>query len=164
VERYAVISPGVSVSQAYKKPPPQLLAAAAERLMRAGIGVLVTHGPGELQDAENVAAQAGHGVVIAPPTSLPLLFHLIRNAALFVGGDTGPLHIACAFGTPVLGLYGPTDPAVNAPWNAPSETVFPRDRTYTGIKKIDRAGSGFDGMTATMVVDSLERLLNRLPG
>lgn len=159
VGRYAVISPGVSLSQAYKKPPPELLAAAATRLRRSGIGVLVTHGPGEIRDAENVAALASGAAVVAPPTSLPLLFHLIRNACAFVGGDTGPLHIACAVGTPVLGLYGPTDPAVNAPWNVPNETVFPRDRTYTGIKKIDRAAGGFDGMTGTMVMDALDRLL-----
>jgi ADP-heptose:LPS heptosyltransferase len=164
VDRYVVISPGVSVSQAYKKPPPELLAAAAQRLQGSGIGVLVTHGPGEIGDAKNVAALAGGAATVAPPTSLPLLFHLIRNATAFIGGDTGPLHAACALGTPVLGLYGPTDPAVNAPWNVPCETVFPGDRTYTGIKKIDRAGGGFDGMTTTMVIDGLERLLARLPG
>lgn len=156
---YAVVSPGVSAGQAYKKPPPELLAAAARRLRRSGIGVLVTHGPGELADAEQVATLAGGDAAVAPATTLPLLAHLIRNGSLFIGGDTGPLHMACAVGTPVLGLYGPTDPQVNAPWNVPHVTVYPRDRTYTGIKKIDRAGGGFTGLTAKMVLDGLERLL-----
>ena len=162
LERYAVISPGVSARQAYKKPPPEMLAAAARRLRQSGIGVLVTHGPGEIRDAEKVAALSGGTAVVAPPTSLPLLFHLIRNAIAFIGGDTGPLHIACAVGTPVLGIYGPTDPEVNAPWNVPSETVFPRDRTYTGVKRIDRAGGGFVGLTEATVLDGLERLLTGL--
>ncbi len=159
LQRYAVISPGVSAGQAYKKPPPELLAAAAGRLRQSGIGALLTHGPGEMADAEKVAALACGAAVVAPPTSLPLLFHLIRNACVFIGGDTGPLHVACAVGTPVLGLYGPTDPAVNAPWNVPHETVFPRDRTYTGIKRVDRGAGGFRGLTEAMVVEGLQRLL-----
>jgi len=162
--RYAVISPGVSASQAYKKPPPEFLAAAAERLARSGIRSLVTHGPGERPDAERVAALSDGTAVVSPSTSLSLLFHLIRNAGLFIGGDTGPLHAACAVGTPVLALYGPTDPAVNAPWNVLHETAYPQGRTYTGIKKIDRAGGGFTGLTAAMVVDSLERLLAKMGG
>ena len=162
VERYAVINPGVSAGQSYKKPPPELLAAAAKRLQESAIGALVTHGPGEIRDAEQVEALSGGAGKVAPPTSLPLLFHLIRNSLIFIGGDTGPLHVACAVGTPVLGIYGPTDPAVNAPWNVPCETVFPMGRTYTGIKKIDRKSGGFHGLTATMVVEGLERLLAAL--
>ncbi len=159
VDRYAVINPGVSVGQNYKKPPPDLLAAAAKRLRESAIGVLVTYGPGEIRDAEQVVALSGGAGTVAPPTSLPLLFHLIRNSLIFIGGDTGPLHIACAVGTPVLGIYGPTDPSVNTPWNVPHETVFPSGRTYTGIKKIDREAGGFHGLTGTMVVERLERLL-----
>ena len=48
--------------------------------------------------------------------SLPQFVALARRARLFVGGDTGPLHIAAAAGTPIVGIYGPTDPARNGPF------------------------------------------------
>jgi ADP-heptose:LPS heptosyltransferase len=43
---------------------------------------------------------------------------LVRRARLFVGGDTGPLHLAAAVGTPIVGIFGPTDPARNGPFAA----------------------------------------------
>ena len=48
---------------------------------------------------------------------------LLRAAALVVSGDTGPLHLAAALGTPVVGLYGPSDPARNGPWSPADEVV-----------------------------------------
>ena len=53
---------------------------------------------------------------MAPPTNLRELARLLRNAQLVIGGDTGPLHLAAALGTPVIGLYGPTNPARNGPY------------------------------------------------
>ena len=43
---------------------------------------------------------------------------LARRARLFIGGDTGPLHLAAAVGTPIVGIYGPTDPVRNGPFAA----------------------------------------------
>ena len=48
--------------------------------------------------------------------SIAELIALVRRVALFVGGDTGPLHLACALGRPVVGIYGPTDPGRNGPF------------------------------------------------
>ena len=42
---------------------------------------------------------------------------LARRAKLFLGGDTGPLHLAAAVGTPLVAIHGPTDPARNGPFN-----------------------------------------------
>lgn len=50
------------------------------------------------------------------PTTLVQFIALARRARLFVGGDTGPLHLAAAVGTPLVGIYGPTDPARNGPF------------------------------------------------
>ena len=44
------------------------------------------------------------------------LIALTRRISLMVAGDTGPLHLACALGRPVVGIYGPTDPARNGPF------------------------------------------------
>ena len=61
---------------------------------------------------------ASDGAAIeAPATSIADLFAINRAASLFVSGDTGPLHIGAAVGTPIVGIYGPTDPARNGPWD-----------------------------------------------
>ena len=156
---FAVIAPGASARQAYKKPPSILLAAAAGRLAAAGITGLVVYGPGEEDDARRVVEQAGEGAVLAPPTDLATLAALVERARLFVGGDSGPLHLACALGCPVVGIYGPTDPRVNQPWGVPYRVVHPPRRGYTGIKRIDRASGGFDGLEPAPVTAAVQELL-----
>jgi ADP-heptose:LPS heptosyltransferase len=157
-ERYAIIAPGVSRRQAYKKPPTGLLAEAARRLAAARIDPLVVFGPGEEEDARAVVEAAGGCARLAPPTSLPLLLALLADARLFVGGDTGPMHMACAVGCPVVALYGPTDPQVNAPWGVPHAALSPPNRVYTGIKREDRT-RGFEGLSEETVGNAVERLL-----
>ena len=77
---------------------------------RIGHAALVVWGPGERNLAEQVDAE------LAPPTNLRELASLLSSARIAIGGDTGPLHLAAALGTPVVGLYGPTDPARNGPY------------------------------------------------
>jgi hypothetical protein len=59
----------------------------------------------------------------------------------------------------VVGIYGPTDPEVNSPWGVPFETVFPRGRRYTGIKRLDREAGGFDGIRPGAVEEAISRIL-----
>lgn len=75
-----------------------------------GERALVVWGPGERELAESV------GVRMAPPTTLRELAWILREARLVIGSDTGPLHLADALGTKVIGLYGPTDPRRNGPY------------------------------------------------
>ena len=74
-----------------------------------GISSLITYGPGELELAENVRRSSVSGK--AQPVNLPLksFYALARDARVYVGGDTGPTHIAVAAGTPIVGLFGPTE-------------------------------------------------------
>jgi heptosyltransferase-1 len=137
----------------------ELLTAAAETLAEHGVPALVIWGPGERAEAERAVASTGDLAILAPATSLGVLAALLRRASLFVGGDSGPLHLACAVGCPVLGLYGPTDPTVNAPWGGAHEALYPRDRDYTGVKRIDRAAGGFEGLAPQAVRDAVGRLL-----
>jgi lipopolysaccharide heptosyltransferase I len=83
----------------------------------------VTYGPGEESLAQSVASasQSGSARVIA--STLKQFVALARRASLFVGGDTGPLHIAAACRTPIVGLYGPTSPERNGPFDARDVTV-----------------------------------------
>jgi heptosyltransferase-1 len=75
-----------------------------------GEEVVVAWGPGERELAEEIEAP------LAPPTNLRELAELLRSARLVIGGDTGPLHLAAALGTPVIGLYGPTSSRRNGPY------------------------------------------------
>jgi heptosyltransferase-1 len=70
-----------------------------------------------------VVARSGGSAIVAPPTSIADLFALCRAASLMISGDTGPLHIGAASGTPLVGLFGPTDPGRNGPWSPSDENV-----------------------------------------
>lgn len=100
-----------------------------ELAKRIGPRALVVWGPGERELAEATGAR------IAPPTSLRELAGILRKAALVIGGDTGPLHLADALGTRVVGLYGPTDPSRNGPYHQPGR-VIDRFRTTKSMESI----------------------------
>lgn len=159
---YAVLGPGASRRQAYKRPPAELFGAAARALDAESIAPIVVPGPGEVDDARRVVEAGGGRMAMAPATSILELAALLAGARLFVGGDTGPLHLACGVGCPVAGLYGPTDPLVNAPWRVPSVALSPSGRAYTGVKAIDRAAGGFAGLTPDAVEAGVRALLGRL--
>ncbi len=100
-----------------------------ELAKRLGSRALVVWGPGERELAETIGAR------IAPPTSLRELAGILREAELVVGGDTGPLHLADALGTRVVGLYGPTDPSRNGPYHQPGR-IIDRFRTTKSMESI----------------------------
>jgi len=159
VGAYAVLNPGASRRQAYKKPPAPLFAGAARTLAEHGFAPIVVSGPGEDEDAERVIAAAKGLARRAPTTTIKTLASLLSGARLFVGGDSGPLHLACGVGCPVVGLYGPTDPLVNTPWGVPFVALTRPGSGHTGIKATDRAREGFDGLTAGAVGEAIGTIL-----
>jgi ADP-heptose:LPS heptosyltransferase len=74
-----------------------------------GIHSLITYGPGELELAEAVRQSSVSGHAQPVGLSLKGYYALARQARVYVGGDTGPMHIAVAAGTPIVGLFGPTE-------------------------------------------------------
>jgi heptosyltransferase-1 len=98
-----------------KRWPVERYAAVAQGLIERGCRVLVNAGPGEEPLAEAIAKDTG-GVATVLTCSLEQLIALTRRIALAIAGDTGPLHLACALGRPVVGIYGPTDPSRNGPF------------------------------------------------
>jgi lipopolysaccharide heptosyltransferase I len=84
--------------------------ALADQLWtRFGLHSLVTYGPGEAGLAEQVLSASTAGKARAVSLSLKSFFALAKNAQIYVGGDTGPTHMALAARTPVVGLFGPTE-------------------------------------------------------
>jgi heptosyltransferase I len=98
------------------------------RLLHAATGVptRVAAAPGEEDIAAAAVAAAGAAAELAPAPDLPALASLLRRAALVLGGDSGPLHLAHALGTPVLMVMGPTDPARTGPYGAPERALWRR--------------------------------------
>src|SRR4029434_430915 len=64
--------------------------------------------------------EAGLRILSCGEFSLAELRALLDRAAVFVGGDSGPLHVAATTGVAIVGLYGPTLPARSAPWRDPA--------------------------------------------
>lgn len=119
-----VLHPGTSAFGAFKRWDPQHFAALAEHLAtRHEARVLVTGGPGEEDLVAGVLASLGRRAHAVPPEGLVALSALLAEADLTVAADSLPLHLANALGTPVVGLYGPKDPAVNGPFFDRSEVV-----------------------------------------
>jgi heptosyltransferase I len=88
----------------------------------------VLWGPGEEDLARAIRGR------IAPPTNLRELAYALQHAEIVVGGDTGPLHLAAALGTKVVGLYGPTDFRRNGPYGQLQNCIV------AGSKSMDSIG------------------------
>jgi ADP-heptose:LPS heptosyltransferase len=115
VKRYVALSPGGGWRS--KCWPAERFGMLCKKIREAlSLRCIVNYGPGEEQLAAKVRESSG--------TADPLLYHgdlgplmaLLRDALCVVGGDTGPLHLAVALGTPAVALFGPTDPARNGPY------------------------------------------------
>ena len=123
-KRYGIVNPGAGWPN--KQWPAECWGAAAADLQRIhGLPWVVVWGPGEEPLARRVEEASGGAAMLAPATTLADLMALVQRAAIVVSGDTGPLHLAAAAGTPVVGVYGPTNPARNGPW-APADVCVSR--------------------------------------
>jgi len=119
---YALINPGAAWPN--KQWPPERFGEVADAISRDfGIRSLVLWGPGEEQIAQRVVSASKESAELSPPTTISDLFGLARSARLMISGDTGPLHIASAVGTPVVALFGPTRPERNGPWNVSDVSI-----------------------------------------
>ncbi|HEX7574377.1 MAG TPA: glycosyltransferase family 9 protein, partial [Bacteroidota bacterium] len=78
--------------------------------------IVLSWGPGQLPEAEEIRKTMTREAFIPPATTLRQLGALLKRCSILVSNDSGPLHIAAAVGTPVLGIYGPTDPLLQGPY------------------------------------------------
>jgi len=128
---YAVVHPGTSASTLYKRWEPLRYAEVCRELRRrAGLESLVTWGPvpGERAAAEAVVGASDGAARLAPQTASPgQLLGLLRGARIFVGSDSGPMHLASLAGLPIVAVFGPTDPLENAPFPGLPHRLLRRD-------------------------------------
>lgn len=124
---YAIVNPGAAWPNK-RWPADRFGAVAAAVRAEFGLPSVVLWGPGEQALAEAVVAASQGAAAVAPQTSIADLVAIARGARVMVSGDTGPLHIAGAVGTPVVALFGPTFAERNGPWSARDVVVARTDR------------------------------------
>lgn len=113
VGEFVLMNPGAGWGA--KQWPPERYAEVAQSLAQRGLQSVANFGPGEEALATAAKAASG-GTIRVIGCSLSQLIALTRRARLFIGGDTGPLHVAAALAVPVVAIFGPTNPRRNGPF------------------------------------------------
>jgi heptosyltransferase I len=114
---FAILNPGAGWGA--KRWPAERYGQVARALAARGVRSILNYGPGEGELA-GAAETASEGAAVAMRCSISELIALTRRARLFIGGDTGPMHLAAALQLPVVAIFGPTDPARNGPYGTRS--------------------------------------------
>ncbi len=114
---FAILNPGAGWGA--KRWPAERYGQVAKELAKDGLRSLVNYGPGE-EDLAAAVEAASEGTAQKISCSLSELIALTRRARLFIGGDTGPMHMAAALKIPVVAIFGPTNPARNGPFGTRS--------------------------------------------
>jgi len=155
---FAIVNPGAGWPS--KLWPAERYAAVARHLGNARhLPTLVAWaGQAERAMADQIAA-GGSMVSIAPPTALPELAALARRAKLFIGADTGPLHLAAAVGTPCVGLYGPWPAARHGPYGP--QHIALQKMFFEGSARARRTAPAIymESITAEMVCEACDKIL-----
>ena len=156
---YAVINPGAAWPN--KRWPADRFGALAATLSdRFGLRSLVLWGPGEQPLAEQVADASRGAAQPAPATSITDLFAIASRARILISGDTGPLHIGGAVGTPLVALFGPTRAERNGPWSAADIVVSRTDGcSCLSRRRCRRKAACIDDIQLPEVVDAVDRRL-----
>jgi heptosyltransferase I len=124
LDGYVLINP--SAAWPNKRWPAERFGALAAAIReRHHLTSMVLWGPDEERLAAAVVAASNGAAAAAPPTTIVDLMALARGAHLMISGDTGPMHVAGAVGTPIVALFGPTRAERNGPW-APGDISISR--------------------------------------
>jgi heptosyltransferase-1 len=156
--RLAIINPGAGWGA--KCWPSESYGEVAKALADRGIAVMVNFGPEEEQLAQQVRDASG---AVARPLSCSIseLIALTRRASLFIGGDTGPMHLAAALGVPIVALFGPTRPERNGPY-ATRASVLRSPESVDNSSHTDRPDVGLHSIQPEQVIAAADELLKEL--
>lgn len=150
-----LINPGAGWGA--KRWPVERYAEVARAMLNRGYRVFVNAGPGELTLADTVVQRTGGGAT-ALVCSIEQLIAITRRICLAIAGDTGPLHLACALGRPVVGIYGPTDPSRNGPFGTRFRVLRSPDSRRDHTRR-NAPEAGLLTITPDDVLEAAEELL-----
>jgi len=155
VNDFAILNPGAGWGA--KRWPVERYGQVAKELAKDGLCSLINYGPGEEELAVAVET-AGEGAARKISCSISELIALTRRARLFIGGDTGPMHLAAALKIPVVAIFGPTNPARNGPFGTRS-TVLRSASSMTDHTRRREPEQGLLEITVGEVVAATRKLL-----
>jgi heptosyltransferase-2 len=119
-----ILSPGAAYGPAKRWPAERFAQLAARFQQEKSAEILIIGSAAESNIARSIgSAMERKPCILTGQTTLTQLLGLISQAALFISNDTGPMHLANALRVPVVGIFGPTDPAVTGPFEQPSRIV-----------------------------------------
>jgi heptosyltransferase I len=158
--QFAILNPGAGWGA--KRWPAKRYGEVAARLAQHGLHSIVNYGPGEQELARQVET-ASQGAARGMKISLSELIALTRRARLFIGGDTGPMHLAAALSVPVVAIFGPTNPARNGPFRTRS-IVLRNPASQTSHARLAQPDQALLEITTDSVVAAARQLLSKSPG
>ena len=154
---FVILNPGAGWGA--KRWPAERYGEVASELANLGLRSIINSGPGE-DEMARVAEAASRGAAQAMTCTISELIALTRRALLFIGGDTGPLHLAAALRVPVVAIYGPTDPARNGPYGTRSIVLRSPDSATSHARRV-APDEGMLGIGSDEVVAAAKQLLGR---
>jgi heptosyltransferase I len=161
MKSFAILNPGAGWGA--KQWPAERYGEVARMLAdKTGLRSLVNFGPGEEELASTVE-RVSSGCAQAMSTSISELIAITRRAALFIGGDTGPMHLAAILKVPVVAIFGPTNPARNGPYGTRS-VVLRNEASITSHARRTHPEAGMLEISAAEVVDAAVKLLGDIVG
>ena len=161
IHRFAILNPGAGWGA--KQWPSERYGYVAKRLFEEeGLKSLVNFGPGE-QDLVRAVEGASGGAAERLSCSLTQLIAITRRADLFIGGDTGPMHLAAALEVPVVALFGPTNPARNGPFGT-RNIVLRSASSPTTHARNPQPDAGLLEITSDQVIAAARKLLRSCRG
>jgi heptosyltransferase-1 len=159
VRDFVVLNPGAGWGA--KQWPAERYGELAKALAGRGVSSILNFGPRE-EELARVAEKASGGTGRALSFSVGELIVLIRRARLFIGGDTGPLHLAAALHVPVVALYGPTDPVRTGPFRTRS-IVLRHPASRTSLSHRSEPDPGLLAIAPEQVLAAAHQLLEGWP-
>ena len=149
----------VGASKPGNRWPAERFGEVAAGLEIEGYAPLLTGGPDDQQaGARAVLGAGGAALDLTGATDLAQLTALLRRALLFIGCDTGPMHMAAAVGTPVLAIFGPANPERTGPWGAGHRVL---QHLPPGGKADAWRGASTEDVTAAEVLGEALAMLGR---
>jgi ADP-heptose:LPS heptosyltransferase len=130
-------------------------------IRRYQVRTLLTWGPGEEPLVQRVVQAMAYTPAIAPATTLMQLAALVSRCTVFVGGDTGPLHLAAAVGTPTVALFGPSNPRRNGPYGKRHIVLHRQPRCDTCDQRTCGHGGSLPAIEVETVVRAVGKLLEK---
>ncbi|MGC1450618.1 MAG: glycosyltransferase family 9 protein [Candidatus Sulfotelmatobacter sp.] len=155
-DEFAILNPGAGWGA--KRWPAERYGRVARVLAEDGVHAILNYGPGE-EDLVREVETASEGSARPMKCSITELIALTRRARVFIGGDTGPMHLAAALHVPVVAIFGPTLPARNGPYGTRSIVLRNPASPTTHARKA-QPDEGMREISADAVVDAARRLLN----